>query len=135
MTRPKDLEKAIDRTQARIDRMVQDVGLDLARRVIGLTPVRTGRARANWQAGIDGAPTAEVPGTDPRGTATLAAIDRVVRKAHPTEGDTLHITNTAAYAARLESGTAASPPRAMVATAKREFGAMVERAKRKSGLD
>ena len=91
------------------------VSLDALGRVVEKTPVDTGRARANWQVGIDNAPEGEVPiGTDPRGNglAALTALrpNRVV-----------YISNNVEYIVPLEEGSSNQAPNGMVAVTLEEL--------------
>lgn len=89
-------------------------GLAFVARVVPRTPVDTGQARGNWQAGV-GAPDMTTDATllDPSATKTPARLKRVIRSLP--KGGSLFISNFLPYARRLETGWSKQAPNGMAA--------------------
>ena len=68
------------------------------------TPVKTGRARANWQVGQGSAPDGTLEATDAEGLETIAKGDAVIDAAAP--GERLVIAKHLDYVRRLNDGDA-----------------------------
>lgn len=103
------------------EKVVREEGVTLQRKVgralieglVRKTPVRSGKARANWQVTL-GAPAAGVvEKVDPTGEATIAAGNSVLREMRL--GDTMHFTNNLDYIQKLEEGSSDQAPAGMVA--------------------
>jgi hypothetical protein len=78
-------------------------------RVVPRTPVDTGQARGNWQAGVGQPDTTTDPTSlDPNATKTPQRLKRVI-KALP-KGGSLFISNHLPYARRLENGWSQQAP-------------------------
>lgn len=59
-----DMQKWIDKTKLRADTVVSKVLLDISTSIVLATPVDTGRARANWQFGVDVIPDGVIDSAD-----------------------------------------------------------------------
>ncbi len=81
--------------------------------VVARTPVRRGRARANWQAGVGRPPEAVLDETDKDGRSTVARCRIAIARARPFE--TIWIVNNLPYIGVLEQGSSRQAPRGMVA--------------------
>lgn len=78
-------------------------------RVVPRTPVDTGQARGNWQAGVGQPDTTTDPTSlDPNATKTPQRLKRVI-KALP-KGGSLFISNHLAYISRLDRGWSKQRP-------------------------
>ncbi len=84
-------------------------GIAFTARVVPRTPVDTGRARGNWQAGA-GSPNTETDDNslDPNATKTPQRIRREI--ARLPKGGSLFISNHLPYARRLENGHSKQAP-------------------------
>lgn len=83
---------------------VAKIALDGFSEIVKRTPVDTGRARGNWQIGINVRPTGEIARKDKTGTTAVndAAIKLIARPLprYPV----IYITNNVGYIAVLEQG-------------------------------
>ncbi len=110
----KNTEKAIKRAAIAADDTV-----------VTMTPVDTGRARANWIVSFRKPSTAKLKGTDKSGSGTqakgLAVINRWTVVAGP-----IFITNNLPYIVSLDEGSSRKAPEGMSAAAiqaaRRQFG-------------
>ena len=103
--------------------------LQLASAIIVRTPVKTGRARANWNAEINSPDISTTQQTDKRGTKAKREAARVATKAKP--GDTLYLTNNLPYIRGLEYNRRSNQaPRGMVRVTAAEWEAALRRANR-----
>jgi hypothetical protein len=110
-----------------IDRQVLDVTTALAfeavRGTVLLTPVDTGRARANWQVTLDTPATGfNDRARDKTGSKTIEAGVATVERAKPYQPIWMH--NGVPYITYLEHGTEKMSPRAMVARTMERLRAM-----------
>jgi uncharacterized protein involved in outer membrane biogenesis len=85
-------------SDAKIERTVRAVKLELFRSVILDTPVDTGRARGNWQATIGSPATSEIDNTDM--SAALAGVTSNLGKVN----DVSFLANNLPYIEALEDG-------------------------------
>lgn len=100
---------------------------EVFRRVILRTPVRTGRARGNWQSST-GSPASGALGEScnaPVGTAPVLRALEVVR-GWQTGAGAVYLANNLPYIERLENGWSRQAPSGMVALTIAEFGGIVE---------
>ncbi len=95
----------------KVDEVIRGTLLDMTRRVIFRTPVKTGRARGNWQATINNPATGPVTGVDTAGNSTLAEAAPITEVA---PGNVYYLTNNLPYAERLEFGWSQQAPSGMV---------------------
>ena len=95
----------------KVDEVIRGTLLDMTRRVIFSTPVKTGRARGNWQATINNPATGPVTGVDTAGNSTLAEAAPITEVA---PGNVYYLTNNLPYAERLEFGWSQQAPSGMV---------------------
>lgn len=113
----------VEKQKGNLDAIVRKIELDISARVIMRTPVRTGRARANWFPS-QGAPSASVTtGTDPSGGTTIATVASFGRSLSGPR--TFFLTNNLPYIERLEHGWSRQAPSGMVGLTVREFQAIV----------
>ena len=79
--------------------------------VVARTPVKSGRARANWQAGLERPPEGVLNETDKDGLTTIARGRAAISRARPFE--TIWIVNNLPYIGVLEQGSSRQAPRGM----------------------
>lgn len=97
------------------DRMVRRVAIAVDAAVVLATPVDTGRARANWQAGIGAAPAGVLPAPASPAGGAQRSIDETRATADMYRGQgAIHITNNLAYIGKLNEGTSAQAPAGFV---------------------
>lgn len=105
---------------------------ELARLVIQDTPVQTGRARANWQAGLNQAPSGVLEQTDPSGEAALQRVDEILARMKP--GDSIVLANNLDYIGTLEDGSSRQAPNGMLKRNLQRWPELVEKAAKEVGL-
>jgi hypothetical protein len=108
----KQIKRCSQETLASVERIRKAVCLELARLVIQDTPVKTGRARANWQAGLNQAPSGMLDEIDPSGEAALQRVEKVLAGLKP--GDSFVLANNLDYARELEDGSSRQAPNGML---------------------
>lgn len=108
-----------------MDLVVRKVSLDLHRSVVLKTPVDTGRARANWQAGVNIAPSGSLHQEDKTGSATIDTVKRIL--AAVKAGDVIWIVNNVEYITHLEKGSSKQAPAGMMRVTLRNYPGIVEK--------
>lgn len=122
--RGKDRMKKNLRTKG--DQLVRAVGFEALGRLMRRTPVRKGRARANWNVAvgsIDRAENAEATTADV-GAKQAAGMQVIGAFAI---GGRLFITNSVPYIGRLEDGSSKQAPQGMVKVTAAEMRPLVAR--------
>ena len=114
----RDFEAALRRLAEReIPAAVAEASRGLARDVLeGVvlrTPVRSGRARANWRVGLARPPEGVLVAADSDGRTAIARGAAVIARARPF--GTIWIANNLPYIGVLEHGSSKQAPRGMVA--------------------
>ncbi len=114
----RDFEAALLRLAEReIPAAVAEASRGLAREVlegvVARTPVRTGRARANWRVGLARPSEGTLDATDREGRATVARGAAAIALARPFEA--IWIANNLPYIGVLEHGSSKQAPRGIVA--------------------
>jgi hypothetical protein len=111
-----DLKAFGDKAVGKTELIVRKVALDLLRGVVLMTPVLTGRARANWQTTIGTPAIGEVPWVEgsPGGAADKALSDGQVEVAAAQGDVTIFLTNNVPYIVALEEGHSKQAPEGMV---------------------
>lgn len=104
-----DLRKLCDRAGDKAEMVVRKTALELQSGMIEMSPVDTGRFKGNWQCGIGtmNADTSAAPGSDAEGR-TQAVLEGWK------PGQTIFLTNSLPYAARLERGWSKQAPTGVV---------------------
>jgi hypothetical protein len=112
----REFRMGLDRFKADIDvnvgKLHRAVALEGLKGVVRMTPVDTGRARANWQVTQDVPATGERDATDKGGGATLAAGGATIERA-PAYSVTF-IANNLPYIETLEDGGSTQAPNGML---------------------
>ena len=108
------------------DKILRKVTLDLFSRVVLRSPVDTGRFRNNWYPAI-GKPVSQTnEGVDPSGAKAISRISSTVSGA--VAGDQIYMSNSLAYAWRLETGWSKQAPAGFVGITVLEFQSLLSRA-------
>ena len=104
------LEKQIDEVVIQVQKVV---ALQILTGVVNMTPVRTGRARGNWQVTI-GQPSDAYSETktDKEGGSTISAGRGVIESI--TTLGAVYLTNNVPYIIPLETGSSTQAPQGMV---------------------
>lgn len=106
------LREFADMVQQDADEVFQIVATEVGQSVINLTPVDTGRALSNWNAGINSPDDVYRETEDPVDSSTsgrLAGEFKTLKF-----GDTAFITNATPHIPFLEYGSSKQAPRGMV---------------------
>lgn len=104
--------QAMDKMDAKADRAIRALALELTKRVVMRTPVDTGRARGNWFGRIGQPERRTTEATDPRGSATIAKGQAIIHRF--TMGESYFLTNGLPYILPLEHGHSKQAPAGMV---------------------
>lgn len=121
-----DISKFVAKAKGNIDLVIRKIALDLFTRVIMKTPVKSGRARGNWQVAIESIPSGTLAIDDKAGTATLSKVTATTLGLKA--GQTITLVNNLSYARKLEFGHSKQAPSGMVRTTLQEYGAVVTKA-------
>lgn len=125
-----DIKRFRQKTEKRGDTVVRKTVIDLMSRVVNETPVDTGRAKGNWQVGVNQEPQGTVETTDKQGNATVSkGTSEALRGSL---GDVWYITNNLPYIGVLEAGSSAQAPKGFVRNAAKDADQMLKRAARGS---
>lgn len=104
-----DLRKLCDRAGDKAEMVVRKTALELQSGMIERSPVDSGRFKSNWTCGVGAVntDTSAAPGTDAEGRTRT-----VLEGWKP--GQTIFLTNSLPYAARLERGWSKQAPTGVV---------------------
>ncbi len=115
----RQLERDLDRLGGRlvvaVTQTIRAVTIAIAEDLVPATPVDTGFARANWRPAIGAPPAVPVTALDPTGSAAIARITAVAKRAKL--GDTVFIVNNAPYIGALNAGSSPQAPAGFVQSA------------------
>lgn len=107
------LDRFVEDIDQNVEKLHRAVALEGLKGVVRMTPVDTGRARANWQVTQDAPAMGEVDGTDKGGGATIGGGSTAALSA-PAYSETF-ITNNLPYIEALEGGSSKQAPAGMLA--------------------
>lgn len=112
MTFSADISAWVDKAEGNVDAVVRQAVILAAQGIISMSPVDTGRFRANWNFS-EGVPNeATSQWLDPTGGRTLRRIMAQARGVQA--GRVYYLTNALPYAQRLENGWSKQAPQGMV---------------------
>jgi len=123
-----DLDRFGVKTIEQMDMVARKIALTAYRRIILKTPVKTGRARGNWQCTIGTAAAGTVDDVDPSGANAVSAIQAQVQAWKAVSGVSIILTNNLPYIGRLEHGSSTQAPAGMVGVTIAELGGIVQEA-------
>lgn len=124
------LQQFAEQTKDQIDDIFRDIVIEIGSSVIRLTPVDTGRARANWQFSIDSPANASLDEYDKAGFNTIAKLVGEVQTLEA--GQTAYIVNNLIYSIPLEYGHSRQAPTGMVRVTLARFQQIVSEAVRQN---
>lgn len=107
-----DLARFTARANGDIDQATRLATIMLAQSVVNVSPVLTGRFRANWNFAIGMASTATSESTDPTGQRTLSRM--ISQIGNTRAGGVTYLSNNLPYAESLERGTSSQAPAGVV---------------------
>lgn len=120
------LQQFADETMERASEVFQKVVIDVGGTLIRLSPVDTGRFKANWQFSTSTPGNGNLDDYDKSGSQTIAKI--VSDAGSLTYGQTSYIYNNLPYAIPLEYGYSNQAPAGMVRITVARFQEIVNRA-------
>lgn len=123
-----DVSRWVEKAKGRMDVVARKVALEAFRRVILKTPVKSGRARGNWQCAIGEIPDDVLELDDKTGTATISRA--TAESQNFKAGEVIYLVNNVPYINKLENGSSKQAPAGMVATTVLELGGIVKDATR-----
>ena len=110
----RDLDRAARHLpESQISLMQRKLAMEVLRGVVLGTPIKTGRARGNWQVTVNHTTDAVVDRTDKEGSATITAGLAELTRVPPFS--TVYITNNVEYVGYLEQGSSQQAPNGMLA--------------------
>lgn len=118
-----ELEDFRELAMAAIEQTIQDIVIQIGESLINLSPVDTGRFKANWQFTIGTPANSSLITTDKEGEATIAKLVAAVNALEP--GQVAYIVNTLIYGVPLEYGHSQQAPLGMVRRTIAEFERIV----------
>lgn len=121
-----DIARFVQKAQGNIDLVVRKVAFDLFAQVIIMSPVDTGRFRANWQVAINSVPPGTVNAFDKTGSATLSRVQATVNQMKA--GDVISLINSLPYSVKLEYGWSKQAPAGMVRITVASYSGVVQTA-------
>jgi hypothetical protein len=107
-----DFAAVLKRAGDKADLVVRKSAIDLGKSLIQMSPVDTGRFRGNWQFGISAIDQATNSPPDQGGGTTNGRL--VTKIGSWRWGEIIYLTNSLAYARRLEYGWSKQAPAGMV---------------------
>ena len=126
MTFAADLRAYCEKTQVDVERFTRRVALQIEASCVGLSPVDTGRFRANWFIGI-GSPYRQTSlMVDKDGSTTILKAAGALEAWQP--GQEIWVSNSLPYAQRLEYGWSKQAPGGMVRLTVQRFGDFISKA-------
>lgn len=108
------LEGITARAMSTTDQAVRKFVLEIVRRVVLRSPVRTGRFKGNWIVDMGAIPTGVLDRADPTGDTTISEATERVRAMRIVDDSPIWIANNLPYAQRLEYGHSKQAPHGMV---------------------
>jgi hypothetical protein len=110
-----DIKRFIEKTGLNVNTVIKKIFFDLSASIVSLSPVDTGRFRANWQYGLGSVPDGTVEDKDADGPVGATTISRIMGQVDPKPaGKVLYLVNNLPYAVPLEYGWSKQAPAGMV---------------------
>jgi hypothetical protein len=105
-----------DKTAAQADEIVLKFVLEVRSRIIVRTPVDSGRARNNWQYGLDAPPGGQIGGPDSSFDRSGVQAEARIATQIPAKaaGHVHYLVNNVHYIQSLEDGSSQQAPNGMV---------------------
>ena len=117
-------------TKERVSQVQRKVFFELSKQIINMTPVDTGRARANWQGNVNGFKPGEVKLQQNQrlgreASASVAEASVLAAMAVHDHGDSLNLGNNLEYIEFLDKGSSTQAPAGIVDVALNNFRPLV----------
>ena len=120
-----DLSRFEDKVKNRLTVVPRKIALEVLRRVVMRTPVRSGRARGNWQTSVGSPMDGEIDRTDKGGGAAIGDGASVI-DGWDVSNVAIFLMNNVPYIQALEDGHSTQAPSGMVKITVAEFQGIVE---------
>jgi len=108
--------------------LLRKIGFEMIRSIVIMTPVKTGRARGNWQVSFNRAATGQVNTLDKPGNSTISKGEGVIgnlKRMSLKQVEQIFITNNLDYIVDLENGSSKTQaPAGMVAITVARIGSI-----------
>ena len=117
--------KVISRSQGRLVEVVRSTMIEMGSSIVDRTPVRSGRARANWCSAIGSPDYRNDIQADPSAAGARATLAKTLTDYKL--GDTIYFTNSVPYAKRLEEGWSKQAPSGMVKLTIQNYATILRR--------
>lgn len=105
---------------------MRKIAIEVFRRIILGTPVRSGRARGNWQASISSPKLTAIDALDKTGQVTISRMRSEVSSWNPEDELPAFITNNLPYIQRLNEGWSKQAPAHFIEQVIADMGGIVE---------
>jgi hypothetical protein len=120
----KEIDEFCQTIPDKVNTVQKVIVLEALKRLVEKTPVKTGRARGNWQATIDAAAEGQLEVTDIDGQATISKGLSILGEMQPY--CIVWISNNVDYIEFLEDGSSKQAPEGMLAITVEELMQMFE---------
>ena len=121
-----DLQRFKAKSLEQLETVARKIAITAYRRIIMRTPVKTGKARGNWQCTI-GSPAIGAWGHNaPSGGAPSQRVLAMGGAWAPLSPTAFYLTNNLPYIGRLEHGSSKQAPAGMVAVTIAELGGIAQ---------
>jgi len=115
-------------TLQQLDQVARKSVLEVFKGIIMDTPVKSGRARGNWQGTIGAPASGELEVEDPSGSKTISAMQAQVLAWKAITGVSILLTNNVPYIGRLNGGSSTQTPARFVERNVMRVGGIVQEA-------
>lgn len=121
-----DFAKLLKAAGDKAELVVRRTALELQTRMVGMSPVDSGRFKGNWQSSVGGINTDTSAPADTAGSGAIGRTKAVLEGWKP--GQTITLTNSMPYARRLEYGWSKQAPGGMVRVTVLEYSQALTKA-------
>jgi hypothetical protein len=122
VTTREDIQRVINQIRIAPGKWQHALTLEATKRIVLRTPVKTGRARGNWQVTSGSPAVGELDRLDPGGTAATEEAAVLDIK----YGDASYVVNNLPYIDALEHGSSTQAPEGMVGITVAELQAVAD---------
>lgn len=113
-------------TNDKMNVSMRKIAIEVFRRIILGTPVRSGRARGNWQASISSPKLTSIDALDKTGQVTISRMRSEVASWNPEDELPAFITNNLPYIKRLNEGWSKQAPANFIEQVISDLGGIAE---------
>jgi hypothetical protein len=121
-----DLQKLCERAGDKAELVVRRTALELQSGMVEASPVRSGRFKNNWQVGVGAINTSTNDAADKSGSGSIGRTQVALTTWKP--GQTIFLSNSLAYAKKLEDGSSTQAPFGVVRLTVQAYGDALRKA-------